>query len=133
MPEHLSLPELQAFAAREVSASEILRLDGHLASCDACSEALGRIASLRVATGMLRRVERAGPHLSYEQFETLVAGKASVDAAVQTHLDGCDACAHELAEMQGYAATLSASIEHRDMPSPSLLSRLMTWMRSPRG
>jgi anti-sigma factor RsiW len=96
---------------------------------------LGRIASLRVATGMLRRVERAGPHLSYEQLETLVDGKgnAPMDAAVQTHLDGCDACAHELAEMQGYAATLSASIEHRDMPSPSLLSRLLTRMRSPRG
>lgn len=44
MPEHPLLPELQAFAAREVSASEILRLDGHLAGCDACSEALGRIA-----------------------------------------------------------------------------------------
>ncbi len=139
MVDHLSRDVLARYAARTLSAREILRADKHLASCSACrtelvSQAVGTASARRV----VRAVERAAEHLSYEQLEAYVDQRLTADgrAKVDRHIERCARCARELAEMRTFAPALAAPVARADLSTADpaapgaprgLLAALAAW------
>ena len=77
--EHLSETQLAAYSERNLEPDELITVDEHLASCDACYERLSRIlpgAPLSFQSG-------EGPfHLDYEQhLEPYVMAKRTISIA----------------------------------------------------
>lgn len=131
MTEHLTPAERQAFVARTLSARDLLSVDRHLARCDTCAVEVARMAAPAAASGIVRRVERAGAHLRYEELEAMVdRADAAVNPATARHLAVCAACARELEQMRGYAGRFATPIARREDPV-SLASRISAWFGRP--
>ncbi len=130
MQEHLSRAELQAYMTRQLAARELQRVDQHLAQCPACKAQLLSLADVRSATRVLRAVQRAEPHLSYEQLEAYVEARlpAAERAAVVAHANRCARCAAEIADLQACAGELSRKLGAAPAAAPaSFIERLGAW------
>lgn len=78
--KHPSAAELDRYRRRTAAAAELLAVDAHIASCDACLAAL-----------------RDSRHLTYEQAEAYVDG--SDDRAVRDHVAVCAMCRAEVDDL----------------------------------
>ena len=130
MSEHLQPAELRQYRKRRLTPAALRRVDLHLAACAACRASLIQKPDLLSARCMLRAVERATPHLPYEQLEAWVDGTlaAAERITVDAHLAACPRCARELAEMRSYARVLSQRPALLPTPRPPLLERLQAWL-----
>ena len=93
---------LRQYAARELSVSELLTVDDHLASCEACR---GRLPQL-VDGAVFAFGEDS--HLRYEELESWIAGtQTAFDAELTAqHLSDCPRCAAEERDLRRFAARL---------------------------
>jgi hypothetical protein len=129
MQDHLSDSELHSYIGRRLPARDLRRFDAHLAQCARCSGALARAAGSGQAVRLLRAVERAEPHLSYEQMEGFVDARlaAAERASVLAHTSWCARCAAELADLQAGAPTLAHRLSSLLPRRDSLVERLAAW------
>lgn len=82
---------------------------------------------------VLAAVERAEPHLSYEELAGWVDRSLSVDdhARCERHVAHCVRCAHELDDLARAAPLLAAPLPAKDA-SAGLAARLRAWFGEPR-
>lgn len=104
MSQHPSQIQLTAYSERTLYADELLAVDSHLASCDACHERLIGLAPA-VAPSAVRPVFESAEepfHLDYDQhLEPYVDGKANEieREIVDSHVAVCSECAAELKDL----------------------------------
>lgn len=130
MADHLSPSEFERYRDRKLSVRELVRVDRHLVHCDQCQQSLRAVSDRAAAVRVVRAIEQAGSHLTYEQMEAFVDDKLSPAgrAEVQAHASVCTPCAQELAEMQGFAAAMARPVERPAEPALSPLARLGRWL-----
>lgn len=119
MSEHLSQTQLEGYRGRTLYPDELLAVDRHLATCDACHERLNWILpeAGKLAMGQSLEAGEEAFHLDYEQhLEPYVDGKANdIDREiVESHVAFCSNCATELSDLlafkqQPVAAVTAAS------------------------
>jgi anti-sigma factor RsiW len=103
MSDHLSQTQLAGYRGRTLDTDELLAVDGHLASCDACHK---RLASLAVAKLSPVFELAEGPfHLDYDRdLEPYVDGRANdiEREIVDSHVAQCSQCADELKDLLAF-------------------------------
>jgi predicted anti-sigma-YlaC factor YlaD len=127
MSEHLSGEQIESYRQRMLSPAELLAVDAHIASCEACRSQLARAEQLAQTFAFLRtdlRAEaRAEPlHLSHEQFAAYVENDLDeVDREiVESHLELCPQCAAEVRELRGFKTLVASSPPRQQAPAPPL-------------
>ena len=111
MSEHLSQSQLAGYSGRTLDVNELLAVDGHLASCDACHERLTGVA--KPAPGPLAQSNEQPFHLDYDQhLEPYVDGNANdIDREiVDSHVAQCSRCADELRDLLAFKQKPAAAI-----------------------
>src|SRR5947209_4493610 len=98
MSDHLSEQQIDLYRRRNLSPSELLWVDDHIAKCEACRSRIveeGRLeAAIRAWKADLEAVEKEVDHCTYEQIAAYVDGKLD-DADLETmesHLALCLQC-----------------------------------------
>ena len=107
MSEHLSNIQLAGYSGRTLNADELLAVDRHLASCDACH---ARFTSslpggVNVSAPLFDSMEEPF-HLDYDQhLKPFVDGQLNkIDREiVESHVALCSACADDLQDLQEFS------------------------------
>lgn len=131
MVDHLSRDMLAQYAARTLSAREILRADRHLADCAACRTELTSLAAdAGSALRIVQAVTHSAEHLSYEQLEAYIDGRLTADGRtkIDRHIERCERCERDLAEMRAFAPALATPVAMVGGPTDSPAAS-----RAPRG
>jgi hypothetical protein len=83
-----------------LSPDELLQVDDHLSRCAECRDRVASESELRAAL----RTTPLAEHLSYEQLEAYVDGKASASQteAVRVHAAACRVCSDELRDLESF-------------------------------
>lgn len=104
---HPTPEQLDRYRQRLAAPAELLAADAHVASCDQCYN----VVRAEVVTVVLR----GGGHLTYEELETYVDGRADADdrRLVTAHVAQCPRCRGQLSDLQNVSFSILPS-EHRD-------------------
>jgi hypothetical protein len=137
MLEHLSKIQLARYAGRTLNGEELLAVDRHLASCDACYAVFASSlpGGLKVSASSFESMEEPF-HLDYEQhLKPYVDGQANeIDREiVASHVALCATCAADLEDLQTFSKQ-PAQTQGDDVPgvSPKLWKQgLPQWQRLP--
>ena len=133
MTEHPEPKVLRAYAAGTLAAREAITVDAHLNGCADCRKTLAASASGEASTiasaRMLRRIERAGGHLAYEELSALVDGKMARERmpAIETHLSACGRCRRELADMRAFAPALAKPLPKAEPATAGWFDSVREW------
>lgn len=129
MSEHPDPNELQAFRERRLPPAAMLRLDRHVAACEACRTQLQALAGAAAPRRLVAAVVAAGPHLSYEQLEGLVDQRldGTQRRLVQGHLQLCTMCRRELADLEQHAGALRQPLAAPAKAAPGWWASLTSW------
>ena len=108
--QHIKDELFDRYAARKAAATEILRLQTHVADCEVCRGKLANVVRPEKTFATLDRdfvfddFEDAPEHLSYEQLEFFVDGKLdAVDREIATsHLAICAECTNDLTDLHKF-------------------------------
>lgn len=137
MPDHLSEEQIKRYRTRQIPPGELFVVDDHISLCTECRERLASASDLRLAflptpshslagssdnasTGVGSHAAWLGEvdprHLTYEQIETFVDGKASESEgeAVRRHVEFCSVCAGEIRDLSAFKAELAAPWDKTD-------------------
>lgn len=124
--EHCSASALIGYARRDLPLEELVRADDHLATCEACSDALRDLAP--VGFGLLRAVSvEQGRHLTFEEIAAVVDGRASevLDPLASQHAARCESCRNEIADLQAFDLSRSTLVS----PAPVAAAAKPTFWR----
>lgn len=108
--DHILDRNLNRYARREADAAEILRIQTHLAACDACRQKLASISGLEKSFAAVREsfafdeLSENEEHLTYEQLEFFLDHKldAVEQEIVESHLAFCGECEGDLKDLVRY-------------------------------
>ena len=130
--EHLSQIQLVGYRAKTLNPDELLAVDRHLASCDACHDRLTRL-SPEVSERLYDLPIHEPFHLDYDQhLAPYVDGTANeIDREIiESHIALCSACAEELRDLQEFShQPVPASPQTgRDVRVSSQTRRTDTWL-----
>jgi hypothetical protein len=119
-PPHLTDEQVARYRSRTLEPAELLDLDSHISTCDACRDLLytGVRASTRIAT---LRADLSG-HLDYTGILACASGSAT--PTQREHLELCDTCRAEVDDLRTF------QVELRGMPRASVvtpISRGRSW------
>src|SRR5438445_4142619 len=112
MSEHLSQSHIDRYRERQLSPTELLSVDDHIAACADCRGVLERAAAGSESAGPdvadRSRIPDIG-HLTYDQFAAYVDRTLAQEEreTLDRHLSECRSCAAELEDLTGFRATLS--------------------------
>src|SRR5437879_7971852 len=111
--EHPSQRELRQYRLRQMPAPAMLAIDDHIAGCDACRRLLRECAPMPDPAQVLAQLGE--PHLSYEEIEAYVEGRAGADdrLRIESHVGLCQPCREEVADLRRFAR----SVKPRTRPS----------------
>lgn len=124
MSDHLSEQQIERYAGRSLTAVELLTADEHLAECAECREKARASAGLSTGASSLHAglttpdVEEP-EHPDYEQLEGYVDGTlGAVDREiVEGHLEFCESCAADVAELRPFRDVLAVFPEKEYSPA----------------
>jgi hypothetical protein len=107
MSEHLSKTQFARYAGRTLNSDELLAVDRHLASCDACYAQFTSSlpGGVTVSAPSLESIEEPF-HLDYDQhLKPYVDGQSNeIDREiVKSHVALCSACADDLKDLQAFS------------------------------
>lgn len=130
--EHLSSQQMKAYRERTLSPDELLDVDAHLTHCDSCRLKLLDPAALPHAVLAFKSEWHAAEedplHLEFEQLAGYLDNRlGEVDREIaESHLELCETCAMELADLRALRAALSTFPAQEPAPSksPTLWSQL---------
>src|ERR1044072_1889432 len=134
MLEHLTDEQIESYRKRDLNPHQLLAADKHCLACESCRSRLNESGKLQATFNKLREnlqtAARAGPeHLEHRRLEAYVDNRADeLDREiVESLLELCADCAHELAELQTFAAMLQtpAVDEVKETAQASLWQRLL--------
>lgn len=102
---HLEKLEIKNLRENKLTRDELARIDMHLSECADCRDlSIADHGTAAAATGFIRMI-RSTDHLTYGQLEAYVDKKLSAtdNADILKHLDACDECSGEAAELAEFA------------------------------
>ena len=108
MNGHLTSQQVSDWRSGVSGAEELLRLDDHLAECAACRAMVSEPVT-RLAIRMLR-AEFSSAHLTEAQLDDYAAHRP-LPADLMQHLDLCDACRRDAADLRQFACETDASAD----------------------
>ena len=126
--EHLSQTQLVGYEARTLNPEDLLAVDRHLASCDACHDELMRIS----ATVFDRSYDLATAepfHLDYDQHLTPYVDCTADEIdreIVESHVALCSQCAEDLRDLQEFRQ--QPTFSSRTPAKQPEVSRRTRWM-----
>lgn len=103
--EHLSQNQLDGYGAKTLNSEELLTVDRHLASCDACHDRLTRMSANVFDRSHELAIEEPF-HLDYDQhIAPYVDGTVNeIDREiVESHVALCASCAEDLRDLQQFS------------------------------
>jgi hypothetical protein len=102
---HLEAQELARYYLRRLSAEELLDAGAHVQNCADCRGKLARVADWSRGLGELSSQTEPLEHLSYEQLARYVEKRLNAvqRAHVDRHVEACEMCLAELADLQRFA------------------------------
>lgn len=108
---HISREQLVNYRNRTLAPQELVAVDGHLGSCQACRQELAGLAAAPVATIAAVREARF-EHLTYEQMDAWVEDQLDQTERelVLSHIGLCAPCARQLKAYESYAPAMAAPI-----------------------
>jgi predicted anti-sigma-YlaC factor YlaD len=131
---HVAAAELKAFAAAELPADDLARVDRHLASCPSCIDALASLTASR-RVGLLAAIDaERRRHLTFDEMEATVEDRP-LDPLARAHLESCESCRVEVEDLRTFAASMADDAEAPAAaatvpPSPSLVAAITAWMHA---
>jgi hypothetical protein len=118
---HLEPQLLAGYYLRQLPAEDLLDADAHVHECEDCRSKLSRVVNWSCCLGELSSEIEPMEHLSYEQLARYVENRMSEAqrAEVDRHVEVCDMCLAELADLDQFAADMDLAPEvvarrHRD-------------------
>lgn len=122
---HLTEKQLADYRGRHLSSAELLQIDDHLSQCSECRDRVASEGELRAALQTALPPE----HLSYEQLEAYIDGKASAaqTEAVRDHAAACRICSDELRDLESFKKEL----EDEPLENPERKRRRMPRFLAP--
>lgn len=122
MSEHLSNDEIKIYLTREMKSADLLRADEHLAVCDTC---FGKI-SVEAETDFLPLSANESEHLSYEQLEKFVDGKADeIEREIaDVHLQTCGDCTAQFEGLSEMRSLIAADLSAKSADKKSIFAPL---------
>src|SRR5437016_1794684 len=110
--EHPSQLEMREYGRRTLPAAAMLAIDDHIAGCDDCRRVLRECEPMADPAQVLAQLGE--PHLSYEEIENYVEGRAGSDGLrIEAHLGLCPHCRKEADDLREFAR----SVKPRARPS----------------
>src|SRR5262249_57426666 len=110
LSDHPTSEQLHAFLVRGLSAEELLRVDRHLESCEACRQGLAGDPDPRLSTAGLREAllgdeDLSAAHPAYEELAAYVDGElaGAEREALAAHLEVCEPCRRSQLDLQALA------------------------------
>ena len=108
---HLSMEQVQGYAARALSPAELLAVDNHCAACHKCRQRLAEAAGISAAYAGLVRKLQAGEemeHVEYEQMQSFVDGSlGEIDREIMdAHLEACPRCNDEVNDLLAFKLSM---------------------------
>ncbi len=113
MKNHISQEDIERYRQGNLSITELLAIDDHIASCRTCR--------LRGGNGQIKKVYQTWrkflhpkttllTHLTYEQLCLYVDGKLTVidRKMIDAHLETCVRCKEELQDLTEFKTTMAA-------------------------
>ncbi len=140
MSDHLTEQQLAQYADGTLPAAELLDVGDHLADCADCRGRAAQSSGLQSAVADLRRGLQPTPdaELDHPEHEQLVAyiedGLDAVDKEiVEGHLEFCENCAAEVAELRSFRAILSTypAKEYEPAATPTVWQRFFAPSTTP--
>ena len=130
MMPHLTDKQVTQFRERLLSPAELLQVGDHIAQCPQCR---GRVADEVDLRASLQKRASPAEHLTYEQIETYLDGKASSTQmeAVQTHVKTCQLCLDEIKDLESFKNEMAATepASSREQNAPWLQRLSLQWYR----
>src|SRR5262245_6474018 len=137
---HLTRDEIESYLRRDLSASDLLSADDHLAGCDECHAKVQAIGNITERAISLNR-GFASPgietdHLTFEQLSDIVDDRFDeIDREiVLSHIELCSRCRRELTELRAFTELREPSNVEVVRPVDRNIrrDRLRAWWQSPR-
>jgi anti-sigma factor RsiW len=122
---------IERYRRRALSASELLELDDHLATCADCRVQMAGSRELAAAWALLSAAPETGAaHLTYEQLAGYVddALDGPEQGSVRQHLDQCPQCAAEARDLFAIKEQLAPAARPLEAAEPSVLLSWYTRM-----
>lgn len=110
MKAHLSASEIEQYNDRRLTATDLLRVDDHLASCANCRQmAAGSGAEAVDCDSLFNGAAEPPFHLDYAEIEAYVDGSptAADREIVESHVEMCGRCREEIRDLRAFRAELS--------------------------
>ena len=139
--EHIAERDFIGYSKRELAAAETLRVQRHVAVCDACSEKLALVFDAQTSFSAVQNNfafdDFSGEleHLPYEQLALFVDEKLDeVDREIaESHFAICLECAKDLNDLRSYRAIADAPILTNEAKiSPPLMREMRFRIRNNR-
>jgi anti-sigma factor RsiW len=132
MNNHLSAEQLERYRRQALAPLELLDVDDHLATCEACrtqllqAEAAGGGAPETAVREAVQAAEAEPFHLPEEQLAAYVDGQlAGADREIaDSHLELCGQCAAEVRELRAFKVMMSTYPAQQHEPG-----RPVSWMQ----
>jgi len=116
--EHIAEKDFIGYGKRELAAAETLRVQRHVAACDACREKLALVFDAQMSFSAVQNnfafddFSGEPEHLPYEQLALFVDEKLDeVDREIaESHFTICPECAKDLTDLRSYNSIADAPI-----------------------
>ncbi|HEU4766914.1 MAG TPA: hypothetical protein VFS77_06050 [Pyrinomonadaceae bacterium] len=130
--EHLSNNQLVGYAAKKLNSEELLAVDRHLASCDACHDRLTRTSAIDRSYDLSND---GAFHLDYDQhLVPYVEGTADeIDREIiESHVALCSQCAEDIRDLQEFTrqpvvSPVVPDVSRRTPPPAEVWQRPRIW------
>jgi len=126
MPQHVTAEQIAQYRSKSMPPPDLLAFDRHLAQCAECRSQLAGARDVATLLAGLEAAAGAPQHLSYDQLAGYLDEKCNeIDREiVESHVELCERCATELADLAAFAETMAASQDAEPAPVASRAKHL---------
>lgn len=134
MSSHLTKKQFAAFQQQALSAAELLALDEHLASCEACRQHLNAAVGGDASFAMLQAEslqDNPPAHLAFEQMAGFVEGRLDQEALqiAQDHLAVCPVCRAATEDLRSFSQIVAPDLQREVRPAETPIATTSFWQR----
>jgi anti-sigma factor RsiW len=129
--EHLSQQMVESYGKRQLSATELISVDAHLAVCETCRTHLYQVEyademSTSLLTGLHREAQKPLQHLSYEELDAYIGETLDETdrEVVISHLQICLSCKEEMQDLLAFKTSIDTQ---QNLPAVASVPIVRRW------